>query len=125
MQKNDPLHLLLAMRKAYRHLWQCLNMMEKGAHVRICKAKRRHEPVAVLVPYEWYVLATGFRVVPDGNGTKLFRFSKEFCDFAMTRRAALGITPDESRNYLIRHDLADPGEFQGGPADLGSGLGRG
>lgn len=67
--KNDPLHLLLAMRKADRHLWRCLNQIDKGAHIRICRAKRRREPVAVLVPYEWCVLATGFQVAPEGNET--------------------------------------------------------
>jgi hypothetical protein len=66
-------------------------------------------------------MATGFQIAPEEDGTRFFRFSKEFCDFAKTRRAALKITSEESRDYLIRHDLADPGDFQGGVAHAEAG----
>lgn len=117
MHKVDPPHLLLAVRQADRRIWRCMSMLEKGAHIRICESKRRREPVAVLVPYGWYVLATGFQVAPEEDGTRFFRYSKAFYDFAMAQRAALNITPEESRNYLLSHDLADPENLQGGAAD--------
>lgn len=120
MHRVDPTHLLLAVRQADRHIWRCMRMIEKGAHIRICESKRRREPVAVLVPYGWYVLATGFQVSPEEDGTRFFRCSKAFYDFAMAQRAALIITPEESRNYLLSHDLADPEDLQGGPDNPGT-----
>lgn len=121
MHRVDPPHLLLEVRQADRHIWRCMSMLEKGAHIRICKSKRRREPMAVLVPYGWYVLATGFQVAPEEDGTQLFRYSKAFYDFAMTQRTALNITPEESRNYLLSHDLADPEDLHGGADDAESG----
>jgi len=98
-----------------------MRKIKKGAHIRICESKRRREPVAVLVPYDWYVLAIGFQVSPGGDGEQFFRFSREFYDFVRTGRAAVKITPEEPREYLHCYDLADPGGLQEGDADHGAG----
>ena len=98
-----------------------MRMIEKGAHIRICESKRRREPIAVLVPYGWYLLATGFLVPPEQEGKRYFRYSKEFYDFARTRRAALKITPEEARNHLLSHDQADLEISQDGPGDHATG----
>ena len=117
-------HVLnLAIRRADRHIWRCLKAVQSGHHIRLHRSRNQHDPVAVLVPYSWYVLNTGLDIRQDADGVWLVRTSGSYRDFIRARQAALGITPEETMNYLLSHDLADPEDFDlpNGPGEHGTG----
>ena len=97
----------VTVRQAQKRWYHYLRMVRKGVHIQVSASKRRPDPIAVLVPYGWYVEARGVDAwqLPDGRFGLVF--SREVQDLVLQPLLDAGRTPEEAIHHLLNVGLAE------------------
>ena len=108
--KSPKVTLHLSKRQLQKHFYHYLRLVRRGTCIQICESRRKPDPIAMMVPHDWYVEAVDLDAWPvKEDGVLRIASSNKFDEEVLAGMVAEGMTREEALIALVEEGLKIPG----------------